>query len=104
MREEVFALEMRLQIYFLLSFTLQNEAQLVTNYPFSGTKQQLQVCQGIFSLVQDQNGIFGLVTIENPNYFRNILIVELYLATRLTDVSKRTISSNKFAIFFFVNS
>lgn len=144
MREKVFVLEMRLQIYFLLSLTQHNEAQF-SYHPFSGIRQQFsnlfydinrrtnnegnsfkiqigfqnlseqtttvqpnfqyqnyqpQACQGIFSLQQDRNGYFGLVTIANPDYYRNILNVELSVAARITNVSTRTISYNQFAILF----
>ena len=47
-----------------------------------------QNCEGIFSYEQDQNGVFGLITISNPDPFRNILKVELSLAAQLSNVRR----------------
>jgi hypothetical protein len=55
---------------------------------------QSQACQEIYSLKQDYSGYYGLITIANPDYSRNILRVELSLAARLTNVSLKQMGQN----------
>ena len=45
-----------------------------------------QNCEGIFSYQQDQNEVFGLIRISNPDRIRNFLKVELSLAAQLSNV------------------
>jgi hypothetical protein len=60
-----------------------------------------QACQGIYSLQQDYHGYYGLITIANPDYSRNVLNVELSLAARLSNVSRQSVKSKAFCLNIF---
>lgn len=46
-------------------------------------------CDGIFSYRSDYGGNYGLLSINNPDYSRNNLRVEMTLAARLSSVSQK---------------
>jgi hypothetical protein len=65
--------------------------QIIQFFIFSFTCGVIaQTCDGIYSMRQDRYGYFGVVTIANPDYYRNFVIVDLTLAKSLSSVSKQT--------------
>lgn len=40
-------------------------------------------CEGIFAYKQDQNGVFGLIRISNPDWSKNVLKVEFSVDAHL---------------------
>ena len=48
--------------------------------------QSASVCSNVWSYNSDQSGNFGLVTINNPDYNKNVLKIKLSLAARLQSV------------------
>jgi hypothetical protein len=99
---------LKVQIFLILSVTFGSEAQtLIPNSvgriikdvgssinPFNlnqhkQTNVYAQACQGIYLLQQDYFGYFGVITIANPDYSRNVLKMDMSLAARLSNVSRR---------------
>jgi hypothetical protein len=76
----------------------QNNQNYQKNQNVYPQVSQALACQGIYSLKQDYSGYFGLITITNPDYSRNLLRVEMSLAARITNVSVKQMGSGIFQI------